>query len=26
MIRAGYTGGVGKKGIYDFWKEVLSKR
>jgi len=26
MIRAGYTGGSGKKGIYDFWKEVLSKR
>lgn len=25
MIRAGYTGGAGKKGIYDFWKEVLSK-
>jgi 3-hydroxybutyryl-CoA dehydrogenase len=26
MIRAGYTGGVGKKGIYDFWEEVLSRR
>ncbi len=25
MVRAGYTGGAGKKGIYDFWKEVLSK-
>lgn len=25
MVRAGYTGGMGKKGIYDFWKEVLSK-
>ncbi len=25
MVRAGYTGGPGKKGIYDFWKEVLSK-
>lgn len=25
MVRAGYTGGLGKKGIYDFWKEVLSK-
>ena len=25
MVRAGYTGGVGKKGIYDFYKEVLSK-
>ena len=25
MIRAGYTGGAGKKGIYDFYKEVLSK-
>ena len=25
MIRAGYTGGPGRKGIYDFWKEVLSK-
>lgn len=24
MIRAGYTGGAGKKGIYAFWKEVLS--
>lgn len=26
MVRAGYTGGPGKKGIYAFWKEVLSKR
>ncbi len=25
MVRAGYTGGVGKKGIYAFYKEVLSK-
>ena len=25
MVRAGYVGGPGKKGIYDFWKEVLSK-
>ena len=25
MVRAGYTGGAGKKGIYDFWREVLSK-
>lgn len=25
MTRAGYMGGRGKKGIYDFWKEVLSK-
>jgi len=25
MVRAGYTGGAGKKGIYGFWKEVLSK-
>ncbi len=25
MVRAGYTGGLGKKGIYDFWKEVLFK-
>ena len=24
MIRAGYVGGPGKKGIYAFWKEVLS--
>lgn len=23
MVRAGYTGGPGKKGIYDFWREVL---
>lgn len=25
MARAGYTGGPGKKGVYDFWKEVISK-
>lgn len=25
MVRAGYTGGPGRKGIYDFWKEVLSR-
>jgi len=25
MVRAGYLGGAGKKGLYDFWKEVLSK-
>ncbi|MBW2028699.1 MAG: 3-hydroxyacyl-CoA dehydrogenase family protein [Deltaproteobacteria bacterium] len=25
MVRAGYFGGPGQKGIYDFWKEVLSK-
>jgi 3-hydroxybutyryl-CoA dehydrogenase len=25
MARAGYTGGAGNKGIYDFYKEVLSK-
>jgi len=25
MVRAGYTGGPGKKGIYDFWNDVLSK-
>ena len=25
MVRAGYTGGLGNKGIYDFWKDVLSK-
>ncbi|MFH1032232.1 MAG: 3-hydroxyacyl-CoA dehydrogenase family protein [Chloroflexota bacterium] len=25
IVRAGYTGGTGKKGIYDFWKDVLSK-
>lgn len=25
MVRAGYTGGIGKKGIYDFWRDVLSK-
>jgi 3-hydroxybutyryl-CoA dehydrogenase len=23
MVRAGYIGGIGKKGIYDFYKEVL---
>ncbi len=26
MARAGYTGGPGKKGIYDFWKDVLSQK
>ncbi|MFC2058925.1 3-hydroxyacyl-CoA dehydrogenase family protein [Chloroflexota bacterium] len=25
MVRAGYTGGRNKKGIYDFWNDVLSK-
>ena len=25
MARAGYPGGPGKKGIYDFWKEVVSR-
>lgn len=25
MIRSGYTGGLGKKGIYAFWDEVLSR-
>jgi len=25
MVRAGYYGGPGNKGIYDFWKEVISK-
>lgn len=25
MVRAGYPGGPGKKGIYDFWKEVVSR-
>ncbi|MFC1928659.1 3-hydroxyacyl-CoA dehydrogenase family protein [Chloroflexota bacterium] len=25
MVRAGYTGGQGKKGVYDFWRDVLSK-
>jgi len=25
MVRAGYTGGQGKKGIYAFWQDVLSK-
>jgi 3-hydroxybutyryl-CoA dehydrogenase len=25
MVRAGYPGGAGKKGIYDFYQEVLSK-
>ncbi|MFC2051412.1 3-hydroxyacyl-CoA dehydrogenase family protein [Chloroflexota bacterium] len=25
MVRAGYPGGQGKKGIYDFWRDVLSK-
>lgn len=25
MVRAGYTGGMGRKGIYDFYRDVLSK-
>lgn len=25
MVRAGYSGGRGKKGVYDFYNEVLSK-
>ena len=25
MVRAGYYGGPGNKGLYDFWKEVMSK-
>ena len=25
MVRAGYPGGQGKKGIYDFYRDVLSK-
>lgn len=25
MVRAGYTGGRGKKGIYAFWDEILAK-
>ena len=25
MIRAGYTGGQGKKGVYDFYNDVMSK-
>lgn len=25
MVRAGYVGGLGRKGIYDFWKEYLAK-
>lgn len=25
MVRAGYVGGPGKKGIYDFWRDSLSK-
>jgi 3-hydroxybutyryl-CoA dehydrogenase len=25
MVRAGYTGGPGKKGIYDFYRDVISK-
>ena len=25
MVRAGYTGGQGKKGIYDFYRDVMSK-
>jgi 3-hydroxybutyryl-CoA dehydrogenase len=26
MVRAGYTGGAGKKGIYAFYQEVLSRK
>lgn len=26
MVRANYVGGAGRKGIYDFWRDVLSKR
>jgi 3-hydroxyacyl-CoA dehydrogenase len=26
MVRAGYIGGKGKKGIYDFYKEVLDAK
>jgi 3-hydroxybutyryl-CoA dehydrogenase len=26
MVRAGYTGGKGKKGIYDFYREVLDAK
>ena len=25
MVRAGYTGGRGKKGIYDYYREVMLK-
>lgn len=25
MVRAGYTGGRGKKGIYDFYREILPR-
>jgi len=25
MVRAGYSGGGGKKGIYAFWDEIMSK-
>jgi len=25
MVRAGYIGGPGRKGIYDFWRDSLSK-
>lgn len=25
MVRAGYTGGMGRKGIYDFYRDVLCK-
>jgi hypothetical protein len=25
VVRSGYTGGMMGKGIYAFWKEVLSK-
>jgi hypothetical protein len=24
MVRAGYVGGKGKKGIYDFYREILT--
>jgi len=24
MVRAGYIGGKGKKGIYDFYREILT--
>ncbi|MFC2034580.1 3-hydroxyacyl-CoA dehydrogenase family protein [Chloroflexota bacterium] len=24
MVRAGYTGGIGQKGVYDFWRDALS--
>jgi len=25
MVRAGYTGGRGKKGVYAFWEDMMSK-